>query len=114
MATLIPADKGTHAILCGLITLGALPLGWPLAAVPCVVVAVLREVYGWRKRARTMTRDDWREAGLDIAAVYAEAKALGFDTKAMRRAIALRKQDKATRAEADMVLDLYLQALGEI
>ena len=73
MARLIPADKGTHAILCALITLGALPFGWPLAAVPCVVVAVLREVYGWRQRARPMTRDDWREAALDIAAGLAGA-----------------------------------------
>ncbi len=46
--------------------------------------------------------------------VYAEAKALGFDTKALRAAIRYRKQDARERAEAEMVLDLYLQALGEI
>jgi uncharacterized protein (UPF0335 family) len=46
--------------------------------------------------------------------VYAEAKALGFDTKALRTVIRLRKQDAKERAEAEMVLDLYLQALGEI
>lgn len=46
--------------------------------------------------------------------VYAEAKALGFDTKALRQVIRLRKQDARERAEAEMVLDLYLQALGEI
>jgi uncharacterized protein (UPF0335 family) len=46
--------------------------------------------------------------------VYAEAKALGFDTKALRQVIRLRKQDAKERAEAEMVLDLYLQALGEI
>lgn len=49
-----------------------------------------------------------------IKEVYAEAKALGFDTKALRAVIRLRKQDKQARAEAEMVLDLYLQALGEI
>jgi uncharacterized protein (UPF0335 family) len=46
--------------------------------------------------------------------VYAEAKALGFDTKALRQVIRLRKQDAKERAEAEMVLDLYLQALGEL
>lgn len=46
--------------------------------------------------------------------VYAEAKALGFDTKALRAVIRLRKQDARERAEFEMVLDLYLHALGEI
>lgn len=46
--------------------------------------------------------------------VYGEAKALGFDTKTLRQVIRLRKQDARERAEAEMVLDLYLQALGEI
>ena len=46
--------------------------------------------------------------------VYAEAKALGFDTKQLRTVVRLRKQDARERAEGQMVLDLYLQALGEI
>lgn len=46
--------------------------------------------------------------------VYGEAKALGFDTKALRKVVSLRKQDARERAEAEMVLDLYLQAVGEI
>jgi uncharacterized protein (UPF0335 family) len=49
-----------------------------------------------------------------IKEVYGDAKALGFDTKALRQVIRLRKQDAKERAEAEMVLDLYLQALGEI
>lgn len=48
----------------------------------------------------------------DIKQVYAEAKAGGFDTKALRRVIALRKQDAAERAEFEAILDLYCQALG--
>jgi uncharacterized protein (UPF0335 family) len=50
----------------------------------------------------------------DIKEVYGEAKATGFDTKIMRKVIALRKQDRAERAEQEQILDLYLAALGEI
>lgn len=49
-----------------------------------------------------------------IKEVYAEAKALGFDVKALREVIRLRAKDARERAEAEHVLDLYLQALGEI
>lgn len=50
----------------------------------------------------------------DIKEVYGEAKSTGFDTKIMRKVIALRKQDRAERAEQEQILDLYLAALGEI
>ena len=36
----------------------------------------------------------------------------GFDTKAMRTIIRLRKKDQAERQEEEAVLDLYLAALG--
>jgi uncharacterized protein (UPF0335 family) len=48
----------------------------------------------------------------DIRDVYAEAKGTGFDTKAIRKIIALRKKDHAERKEEEAILDLYLQALG--
>ena len=44
--------------------------------------------------------------------MYGEAKANGFDTKALRKIIALRKQDRDERAEQEAILDLYKQALG--
>ena len=50
----------------------------------------------------------------DIGEVYAEAKGEGYDVKILRKVVALRKQDKAKRQEADAILDLYLSALGEI
>lgn len=46
--------------------------------------------------------------------VYADAKALGFDTKALRKVVSLRKKDQKQRQEEEMMLDLYLHALGEI
>ena len=48
----------------------------------------------------------------DIKEVYAEAKGNGFDTKALRTIIRLRKQDANERAEAEAVLELYMAALG--
>jgi len=47
-----------------------------------------------------------------VKEVYAEAKAQGFDTKVLRKVVALRKRDAAERREEQEVLDLYLQALG--
>lgn len=48
----------------------------------------------------------------DITDVYAEMKGQGFDTKAIRTIIRLRKQDQAERDEAEAILDTYLVALG--
>ena len=48
----------------------------------------------------------------DIKDVYAEAKGNGFDTKAIRTIIKLRKIDQAEREEAETILDLYKAALG--
>ncbi|MEX0347579.1 MAG: DUF2312 domain-containing protein [Rhizobiaceae bacterium] len=50
----------------------------------------------------------------DIKEVYAEAKGTGFDTKAMRRIVSLRKQDQAERQEAEAMVDLYKNALGMV
>lgn len=44
--------------------------------------------------------------------VMAEAKARGYDTKVMRKVIALRKRDKDDIAEEEAVLDMYKEALG--
>ncbi|WOI57587.1 DUF2312 domain-containing protein [Palleronia sp. LCG004] len=44
--------------------------------------------------------------------VMAEAKGRGYDTKVMRKVIALRKRDKDDIAEEQAVLELYLEALG--
>lgn len=44
--------------------------------------------------------------------VMAEAKAVGYDPKIIRKVIALRKMDPDARAEMETVLDLYKAALG--
>ncbi len=48
----------------------------------------------------------------DIRDVYAEAKGNGFDTKIIRKIVALRKKDHAERKEEEAVMELYLEALG--
>ena len=48
----------------------------------------------------------------DIRDVYAEAKANGFDVKALRQVVRLRKLDVEERKEQEAILDTYLQALG--
>ncbi len=44
--------------------------------------------------------------------VMAEAKARGYDTKVLRKVIALRKRDKDDIAEEEAVLEMYKEALG--
>ncbi len=48
----------------------------------------------------------------DIKDVYGEAKANGFDTKVLRKIVALRKRDRDERREEEAILELYMQALG--
>ncbi|MCI5074687.1 DUF2312 domain-containing protein [Oricola sp.] len=50
----------------------------------------------------------------DIKEVMAEAKGRGYDTKALRAIVRLRKKDPNERQEEEAVLDLYKNALGMI
>ncbi len=56
--------------------------------------------------------EEKKALGADIKEVYSEAKGNGFDTKILRKVIALRKKDKEERDEEETLLDLYKQALG--
>jgi uncharacterized protein (UPF0335 family) len=48
----------------------------------------------------------------DIRDVYGEAKANGFDIKALRAIVRLRKQDADERREQASILETYMHALG--
>ena len=50
--------------------------------------------------------------GDDIKDVYGEAKGEGYDTKAMRTIVMMRKKDQGERKEEELVLNTYLIALG--
>lgn len=59
-------------------------------------------------------RLDEDKAGIasDISDVFAEAKSNGFDVKAMRSILKLRKMKSNERTEAEYMLELYKRALG--
>jgi uncharacterized protein (UPF0335 family) len=48
----------------------------------------------------------------DIKDVYAEAKGNGYDVKALRAIIRMRKQDANARAEQESIIETYMMALG--
>jgi uncharacterized protein (UPF0335 family) len=47
-----------------------------------------------------------------VREVYAESKSRGYDQKALRAIISLRKRDKDEIAELESVLEMYKEALG--
>lgn len=44
--------------------------------------------------------------------IMGEAKSRGYDTKVMKKVIALRKRDRDDIAEEEAILDMYKAALG--
>ncbi|MPZ19529.1 MAG: DUF2312 domain-containing protein [Luteitalea sp.] len=56
--------------------------------------------------------EEKKAAADDIREVYQEVKGNGFDTKALRRVVALRKQDREKLKEHQAILETYLDALG--
>jgi uncharacterized protein (UPF0335 family) len=48
----------------------------------------------------------------DIKDVYAEAKGNGFDVKALRAIVRMRKEDADERREHETILETYMHALG--
>ena len=56
--------------------------------------------------------EEKRALAEDIKDVYAEARGVGYDTKIMRKIVALRRQDAHKRREEEEILDLYLSNLG--
>ena len=56
--------------------------------------------------------EEKKEIAEQVKEVFAELKGQGFDVKAIRQILKLRKQDPDDRAEEVAVLDLYMSALG--
>ena len=55
--------------------------------------------------------EDKKQVMDDMKEVYAEAKSMGYDTKILRRVIALRKIDRNEQQETEALLELYLCAV---
>jgi len=63
------------------------------------------------ERIETLEQEK-RELADQVRDVYAEAKGTGFDGKAMREVIKLRRIDRNSRMEQEAILDTYKTALG--
>ncbi|MFH8652304.1 DUF2312 domain-containing protein [Sphingomonas paucimobilis] len=50
----------------------------------------------------------------DIADVFSEAKARGYDPKAIKKIMAIRKKKREEYQEEEAILETYMQALGMI
>lgn len=48
----------------------------------------------------------------DVKDVFSEAKGSGFDTKTMKKVLAIRKMERQEYEEGQMMLDTYLAALN--
>lgn len=57
-------------------------------------------------------RADIADLKSDEKEIFAEAKGRGYDAKALRKIIAIRKQDAEKRSEENAILDMYGSALG--
>lgn len=58
--------------------------------------------------------EEKKEVADQIKDVFAEAKSMGYDVKALRQVVRMRKQDQQEREEAEAVLETYMIALGMI
>ncbi|WP_026618326.1 GapR family DNA-binding domain-containing protein [Ensifer sp. WSM1721] len=58
--------------------------------------------------------EEKKQVADDIKLVYGEAKAMGFDSKALRAIVRIRKKDFSEFENEQAVLDSYLAALGMI
>jgi uncharacterized protein (UPF0335 family) len=57
--------------------------------------------------------DEKQAIAEDIKEVYSEIKGVGFDVKAIREIVKIRKIDKDKRDEQEAILETYLSAIGE-
>ena len=69
------------------------------------------ELRSFIERAERL-EEEKREIAEQIKEVMAEAKGRGYDTKVLRKILALRKRDKDDIAEEEAVLEMYMAALG--
>jgi uncharacterized protein (UPF0335 family) len=56
--------------------------------------------------------EEKKQLASDIRDKYLEAKAVGFDVKALRQIVRLRKKSQSERQEEESILTVYLHALG--
>lgn len=56
--------------------------------------------------------EEKKALGADIKDIFTEAKSAGFDVKALKELLRVRKMDKAEMEEMETLIDVYMHALG--
>jgi uncharacterized protein (UPF0335 family) len=56
--------------------------------------------------------EEKKQLASDVRDKYTEAKAVGFDVKALRQIVRLRKKTNEERQEEESILEVYMHALG--
>lgn len=56
--------------------------------------------------------EERKALGADIKDIYQEANSAGFDVKALKQLIRIRKQESSEVEELETLLDVYRRALG--
>lgn len=54
---------------------------------------------------------DIKERNADKSDIYAEARAMGFDAKVLKKVVARRRVDSTQREEEDAIFDMYWDAI---
>lgn len=85
-----------------------------IGAAPTVLTESAKEKLNQLVARIEKLEEEKSEIGKDITDSYAEAKALGFDSKVLRSVIKKRKQDRQELEEFETIEDLYKHALGMI
>ena len=70
-----------------------------------------QELQQFVERVERLEEDKKAISG-DIRDVYAEMKGRGFDVRAVREIVKIRKQDHSQRKEMEAILELYMSALN--
>ncbi len=70
-----------------------------------------QELQQFVERVERLEEDKKAISG-DIRDVYAEMKGRGFDVRAVREIIKIRRQDHSQRKEMEAILELYMSALN--
>jgi len=70
-----------------------------------------QELQQFVERVERLEEDKKAISG-DIRDVYTEMKGRGFDIRAVREIIKIRKQDNSQRKEMEAIVELYMSALN--
>jgi len=75
--------------------------------------ATRERLKGFIERIEKVEQDE-EDLRTDKKEIYSELKGEGFDSKAVRKIIKLRKKNKAEIEQEQAIVDLYLAAIGDI